>query len=843
MLRDLRLGMRTLLQAKAWTAVVIISLALGIGANTALFSAVNGLLLRRVPVKDPDNLVRLRYAGRNDMASSSSDYGFSGKDALGRDIRATFSYPMYQQFLKDNRTLADLFAGAPIGQVNVVANGQADVARAFISTGNYYQLLGVQARMGRTLLPEDDVPGAPPVAVISHGLWRSRFGSDPGIVGKVVQANNLAVTIVGVLPPEFTGVQQAASEGHEIAFPLALDPQLNRDREGTRLSQPTNWWLHVIGRLKPGVAAEQVRANLEGVFRHTARAGMDSYLGSLPPDKRSTMVNRNRTEVPHLIVDSASRGVYEARSAEVTALAILSAVVALVLLIVCANVANMLLSRAAARHKELSVRLSLGATRMRLIRQLLTESLILAGMGGILGIAVGYWGRSLLPGPPGRVLPIDWRVMLFVFAITAATGIVFGIAPALRATGVNVSTALKEGSRGIAGSRSVLGKSLLVVQVAISLVLLVGAGLFLRTLENLRNVDVGFNPHGVAVFRVSPGLNGYDVPRTRTLFEQMITRIRSAPGVQSVALSHMGLLAGGMSSTAIYVPGRSYQPGDRGNGIHRLIISPGFFETMEMRLLLGRPFNERDHDAAPKVAIINDTAARKYFPNENPIGRRFGNSVETTSEFEIVGVLRDAAYDSVRDAVPPTMYVPYTQARVSSAIFEVRTAGDPLNAIGTLRQAVKEIDSTLPLTDVSTQSEQIERRLLQEKLFARAYVLFGGLALSIASVGLFGLMSYNVSRRTNEIGVRMALGAQRGDVLRLVMNESMALVLVGIVVGVAVALAAGRLVSVHLFGLSPTDAATMAIAGLVMMSVAAFAGYLPARRAARVDPLVALRDE
>jgi predicted permease len=843
MLRDLRLGMRSLLQAKAWTAVIIISLALGIGANTALFSAVNGLLLRRVPVKEPDNLVRLRYAGRNDMASSSSDYGFSGKDALGRDIRATFSYPMYQQFLKDNRTLADLFAGAPIGQVNVVANGQADVARAFISTGNYYQLLGVQARMGRTLLPEDDVPGAPPVAVISHGLWRSRFGSDPGIVGKVVQANNLAVTIVGVLPPEFTGVQQAASEGHEIAFPLALDPQLNRDREGTRLSQPTNWWLHVIGRLKPGVAAEQVRANLEGVFRHTARAGMDSYLGSLPPDKRSTMVNRNRTEVPHLIVDSANRGVYEARSAEVTAVAILSAVVALVLLIVCANVANMLLSRAAARHKELSVRLSLGATRMRLIRQLLTESLILAGMGGILGIAVGYWGRSLLPGPPGRVLPIDWRVMLFVFAITAATGIVFGIAPALRATGVNVSTALKEGSRGIAGSRSVLGKSLLVVQVAISLVLLVGAGLFLRTLENLRNVDVGFNPHGVAVFRVSPGLNGYDVPRTRTLFEQMITRIRSAPGVQSVALSHMGLLAGGMSSTAIYVPGRSYQPGDRGNGIHRLIISPGFFETMEMRLLLGRPFNGRDHDAAPKVAIINDTAARKYFPNENPIGRRFGNSVETTSEFEIVGVLRDAAYDSVRDAVPPTMYVPYTQARVSSAIFEVRTAGDPLNAIGTLRQAVKEIDSTLPLTDVSTQSEQIERRLLQEKLFARAYVLFGGLALSIASVGLFGLMSYSVSRRTNEIGVRMALGAQRGDVLRLVMNESMALVLVGIVVGVAVALAAGRLVSVHLFGLSPTDAGTMAIAGLVMMSVAAFAGYLPARRAARVDPLVALRDE
>jgi predicted permease len=847
MFRDVRLGMRTLLQAKGWTAVIVVSLALGIGANTALFSAVNGLLLRKLPVKDPDSLVRLRYAGRNDMVTNSSDHGFSGKDSLGRDVRATFSYPMYQQFVADNRTLSDLFAAAPSGQVNVVANGQADVARAFISTGNYYRMLGINALVGRTLVPADDTAAAPAVALVSSRYWRSRFGSDPAVVGKVVQVNNVPVTIVGVLPPEFTGVQQAVAEPHDIAFPIALDPQINREREGTRLSQPTTWWLHVMGRLKPGVAAEQVRANLEGVFRHTARAGMDSYLAALPPEKRSTAVNRTRTEVPHLLVDSGSRGVYEVSESEVKAVGILSAVVALVLLIVCANVANLLLSRATTRHRELSVRLSLGATRVRLIRQLLTESLLLAAMGGALGIAVGYWGRSLLPGPTGRVPamvpPMDWHVLLFVFAITAVTGIVFGMAPALRATGANVSTALKEGSRSIAGSRSLLGKSLLIVQVAISLVLLIGAGLFLRTVENLRNVDVGFNPRNLVLFSVSPGLNGYDETRARALYDEMSTRIRSAPGVRRVALSHMGLLSGGMNSTSIFVQGRTYQPGRQDNGIHRLVVSPGFFETMEMPLLLGRGFTERDHAKAPKVVVINEAAVRKYFANENPIGQRFGSSVETTGDLEIVGVLRDARYNSVREPAPPTMYVPYTQHRVLRAVFEVRTAGDPLNAIGGIREAVKRTDPNLPVTDVSTQSEQIERRFSQEKVFARAYAVFGGLALVIAAIGLFGLMSYNVSRRTNEIGVRMALGAQRGDVLRLVMNESMVLVAIGIVIGVGAAIAAGRLVATQLFGLAPTDALTTAIAGTVMAGVSAFAGYLPARRASRVDPLVALRYE
>jgi predicted permease len=851
MFRDLRHGVRMLLQAKGWTAVVVISLALGIGANTALFSAINGLLLKKLPVKDPDTLVRLRYAGRNDMVTSSSDYGFTTKDAAGRDMRTTFSYPMFQQFVADNKTMTDLFACAPFGRVNVVADGQAEIATSFISTGNYYRLLGVTARLGRTIAPEDDRPTAPPVAVISFKYWRSRFGSNPNVVGKSIQINNVPVTIVGVLSPEFTGVQQTVGDAPDVAVPLALDAQLTSgpapavptDRPPIpRLSQPTYWWLQVMGRLKPGATAAQVQGNLEGVFQSTARAGLDSYLGSLSQEARSTVVNRNRKDVPHLVVEPGSRGIYDVNSTDIRAVTILSAVVALVLLIVCANVANLLLSRATTRQKEISVRLSLGATRARLVRQLLTESIVLASMGGVLGILVGYWGQQLLPGPPGQAATLDWRVLSFALAVTTLTGIVFGIAPALRATSVNVSAALKESSRSVAGSRSILSKALLIVQVAVSLVLLIGAGLFLRTVENLRSVDVGFNPQNLVLFRVDPRLNRYDAKRVGPLYAEMMNRLRAVPGVRAATMSQPAMLSGSVNSTGIFVQGRVYPP-DQHDGINRLVVSPNFFETMEIPLLAGRGFTDRDTESAPKVVVINDAAARKYFPNENPIGRRFGYSVETSGQFDIVGVLRDAKYNSVRDSAPPTMYVPYLQANASNPMFEVRTAGDPVGVMGAVREAVRRIDPNMPVMDMSTQMEQIERRFLQEKLFAQAYAVFGGLALLVASVGLFGLMSYSVARRTNEIGIRMALGAQRLDVLRLVMRESMLLVIAGVTIGLALAIAASRLVASLLFGLAPTDLVTMVLAMTVMVLVSAIAGYLPARRAARVDPMVALHYE
>jgi predicted permease len=842
MFKDLRHGVRMLFQARGWTAVVVVSLALGIGANTALFSAINGLLLRTLPVRDPESLVRLRWAGKNDMVTSSSDYGFSAKDSAGRDIRSTFSYPMFRQFLSDNRTMTDLFACAPFGRVNVVVDGQAEIATGFISTGNYYRLLGVNASLGRTIVPEDDLPSAPPVAVISARYWRSRFGSDPAAVGKVVRVNNVPVTIIGVLPASFTGTQQAVGDPPDLGVPLALDVPLSAGPPDPRASQPTYWWLQVMGRLKPGATVAQVQGNLEGVFQQTARAGLSTYLASLPENERSTSNNRNRKEVPGLLASSGSRGVYDVNTNDMRAVTILSVVVALVLLIVCANVANLLLSRATARSKEISIRLSLGATRGRLVRQLLTESVLLAGLGGALGILVGYWGQRLLPGAPGQATPLDWRVLTFVLAVTGLTGIVFGVAPALRATAVNVNTALKENSRSVVGSRSVLSRMLLVAQVAISLVLLVGAGLFLRTLQNLRHVDVGFNAQNLVLFRVSPQLNRYDDQRTRVLYDEMLDRLRTVPGVRAATMSNPALLSGSVNGTSIFVQGRVYGP-DQHDGINRLVVSPTFFDTMEIPLLSGRGFTSRDDEKAPKVVIINDAAARKYFPGENPIGRRFGSSIEDSGQQEIVGVLRDVKYNSVRDSAPPTMYVPFRQARTGGMMVEVRTAGDPVSTMGAVRDAVRRIDPNLPLMDMSTQIEQIERRFLQEKVFAQAYALFGGLAVVVAAIGLFGLMSYSVARRTNEIGIRMALGARRQDVLRLVLSESMVLVVAGVAIGLAIALAASRLVSTLLFGLAATDILSIAAAVIVMLVVSSIAGYLPARRASRVDPMVALHCE
>jgi predicted permease len=844
MWRDLRIAARMLLHARGWSAVVVMSLALGIGANTALFSAINGLLLKKLPVRDPDTLVRLRYAGPNQVRTDVLIYGFSAPDGRGRLVEPTFSYPMYLQFRADNRTMSDLFTAAPFGRVNVVVNGQAEVAGGFLSSGNYYQVLGVTARMGRTLTPDDDRPDAAPVAVISHKYWMSRFGGSPDVVGAAASVNNVPVTIVGVLAPDFTGVEQTMGEAPDVSLPIALEPQLNAGLTAPQalIARPTFWWLYVMGRLEPGVTAAQVQANLAGVFQRTARAGFDSYLSSLSPQERARTSSQDRTQIPELIVDSAARGVYDVSTTDLRAVTVLTAVVALVLLIVCANVANLLLSRSAARQRELSVRLALGATRARLVRQLLTESLMLAGIGGALGLLIGRWGQALLPGAAGQPSPLDWRVLAFVIVVTTVTGVVFGIAPALRATRTDVNTALKESSRAVAGSRSLLGNSLVVAQVAISLVLLSGAGLLLRTLQNLRHVDFGFNPRNLVLFQVSPALNRYDAEKQSLLYEQIGDRLRAIAGVRSVAWSNPSLMSARRFSTGFFVQGRPYARGQR-DTISLVVVSPTFFETMEMSLVAGRALTPRDTANAPSVVVINEAAARKYFPNESPIGRRFGSSVDQSGRQEIVGILRDAKYNSVRDDAVPTMYLPYLQRPQGSATFEVRTAGDPLAWIAAIRDAVRRVDPDIPLINVTTQLEEVERRFLQEKLFAQAYTLFGGLALLLASIGLFGLMSYSVARRTNEIGIRMALGAQRQDVLRLVMRESMILVAAGVAIGLGGAVAASRLISTLLFGLAPTDPTTMTGAIAVMVIVSVLAGYVPARRASRIDPLVALHYE
>ena len=834
MIRDLKHAVRVLLRSKGWTAVVLLSLALGIGANTALFTAVNGLLLQTVAVPDAESLVRLKWTGQNDMMRNSSDYGFSRPVGPGQ-VRSTFSYAIYKDLLAANQTLTDIFACAPAGMVNVIVNGEADLAPALGVTGNYFRVLGVPARAGRLLGDADAEHGAPPAAVISEGFWQRRFGGDPGAIGRVVTMNNTPVTIVGVTPMSFTGIQRVGGPTRDVTLPLALV-----NDAAQQLAQPTSWWLQIAGRRKPGISDAQIRGNLEGVFHASARAGMASYMDGLSEKDRNLSTNRREgSNVPTLLVSSAAQGIYDLDNSSRRSASILGVVVVLVLLIVCANVANLLLSRATSRRKEISVRLSMGATRGRLIRQLLTESLVLSGLGGALGLVVGYWSRQLLPF--GQTVPIDWRVFAFVGGVSVFTGLAFGLVPAFRATRVDLAGAMKENSRGVVGSRTILSRGLLVAQVAISLVLLIGAGLFLRTLNNLRAVDVGFNPHNLLIFRVNPQLNRYDADRTALIYRQLQEGLAALPGVRAVALTRTLPLSGSTSSSSINLRGGSE------NNVYQMTVSPSYFETMNIPILRGRGFNEHDGKSAPRVAVLNETAAQKLFPDGQVIGGRLGYSPETASEIEVVGVVRDTKYSSLRDAPPPTMFSNFVQAGTAQMAAVVRTAGDPNALIDGARAVLKQVDPTLPMTNVTTQIAQIEGRFAQERLFATAYALFGGLALVLASIGLFGVMSYAVSRRTNEIGVRMALGARRGDVIRMVLGESMILVAVGVGLGLGAALGLARLAREQLapvlFGLPPTDLAAMVAAVALMVVVSTIAGFLPARRASRVDPLAALRVE
>jgi predicted permease len=842
MLKDLRHGIRVLLQAKGWTAVVVLSLAVGIGANTAIFSAVNGLLMRKLAVEDPDSLVRLRTAGRNDMSTDSSDYGFTADSPLG-PVRTTFSYPMYQHFREANQTMVDLAGSVPVARLTALIDGRAESVSAILVTGNYFSMLGVKARAGRTLEASDDIASAPPVVMLSERYWRSRFSADPQVIGRVITIANVPLTVVGITPAEFTGTQRPLAEPRDVTLPLALDPRV---RGEDRLHSPTDWWVQIMGRLKPRVSVEQVQGNLEGVFREQAKAGMDAYLTGLPESGRNTAENRNRVEVPRLIAETGTQGIYDANTNDVRALEIIAAVTALVLLLVCANVANLLLSRAAFRQRELSVRLSMGATRSRLIRQLLTESLLLAGIGGAAGILLAYAGQDLLPAPIGSSSTLDLRALGTMAGVTAFVGVLFGIAPAFQATHIDIGTSLKESSRSVAGGNNILSKGLLVAQVSISLVLLVGAGLFLRTLDNLQRVDVGYDPNNLVFVRMFPSTTEYDADYRARFFEDGIERLKKVPGVRAATLSMPTLLSGSTNSTGLFVQGRAYPVGQAlGNtiSINRVVVAPSFFETMGIPLAAGRNFTEQDHAKAPKVAVINQAAVRQFFPKESPLGRRFGNSVETSGDIEIVGVLRDVHYNNLRQPPPPTLYVPYMQRGPDGLIFTVRTAGDPSAVMGGIRRAVSDINPAIPVVTVETQMSQIERRFAQEKVLAQAYTLFGGIAVFVAAIGLFGLMSYSVSRRTREIGIRIAMGAQRSEVLRLIVSESLALVAAGLVVGIALALAGGEYVASQLYGLAANDAGTIAAAIALMIVVSAAAGYLPARRAARVDPMIALRYE
>jgi predicted permease len=858
--RDLRYGVRVLVESPGFTAIAVLSLALGIGANTALFSVVDAVILKKLTVAEPDRLVIFNWTASREFSPGS--YSGSGRTdpATGLNVRTSFPFQSFAKLRSQETVLTELFAFAGIGQVNVNVDGQAEVATAQVVSGNYHSGLGVQPLLGRTIT-EDDQASASPVAVLTHRYWLTRFGGEPSIVGKEISLNNIAFTIVGVTPRGFYGALQIGASP-DFSIPLALEPQVSAGR--SNMSGAGVWFLLLMGRLQPGATVEQARASLEAPFQESVvehRAGIESHRLTQPTATQGRpMPALDPQDYPKLGAISGSRGQMETRTYFEAQLRLLFGVVGLVLLIACANVANLLLSRAAGRQKEIAIRLALGASRWRLTRQLLTESVLMSAIGGIVGVffalwikngllSVSGWGGARMSALEPR---LDLRVLGFTLGLSLLTGVLFGLAPAWRATRVDLTPALKDSAKSSsAASRSLLSKSLVVVQVALSLLLLIGAGLFLRTLRNLQTVETGFNRQNLLVFGVDPGLIGYKGDRLAALYRQMSERIEAVPGVRSVTFSRVTLLSGSISSRGVFLSGATrgadgrVQPTGSTN-IHQ--VRENYFETMEIPLLQGRSLTPKDDERAPRVAVVNRTFAEQFFPNEDPVGRRFSFDPDKPGEVEIVGLCADAKYSSLREEIPPTAYSCWLQelSRVGSATFEVRISGDPTSSIGAIRDAVRDAEGNLPLNNIRTQADQADQSLATEKLFANLLSFFGLLAQQLASIGLYGVMAYSVSQRTREIGIRMALGAQRRDVLGMVVKQGIVLALLGIVLGLAGAYVLTRwLESAErmLYGVRPTDPTTFVVVAVLVLAVAFIACWIPARRAAKVDPMVALRCE
>jgi len=815
-MQDIRYALRALRSSPGFAAVAILSLALGIGANTAIFSLIDAVVLKTLPVSHPEQLLQVTMAKN-----------------------ATFTNPIWEELRERQDVFSGVFAYGG-GRFNLSAGGEARYAGANYVAGQFFDTLGLRTAVGRTFTKADDRRGCPGMAVLGYGFWQKEYAGRPDVVGKTISLDNHPFEILGVLAPGFTGVDVGSAM--DLYVPICAEKMISG--EDSMLDHRSAWWLHVIGRPKPGISPSQAEARLKTLAPQIWEA-------TVPPNWKADGQAEYRKRT--FETKPAANGLSYLRRQYQQALMVLMAIVGVVLLIGCANVANLLLARCAARQREIAIRMALGSGRGRLIRQLLTESLVLSLTGAALGVLFAQWGARLLVGflssGRGRVfldLSIDVRVLAFTTGVAILTGVLFGLAPAWRGTRVNPQAAMKANARGVLeGGRFGVGKALVVAQVALCLVLVVGAGLMLSTFFRLETLDAGFGREHVLLARVDLRNGHYPEERRAAVFEEMRERLGALPGVRSASASNMTPISGSFWNEDLEIEGYTSKGRDD-TLVYFNEVSPGYFDTLGTALIAGRDFNAHDTPHSPKVALINETTAKRFFAGQNPIGKRY--RVEEGRRWgdwvEIVGVVKDAKYGDLREEILPTAYVATTQdAKPNTEItFELRAAADPAALISGVKSAIAQVNSGVSL-EFTTFAAQVDESLARERLLATLSGFFGGLALLLATIGLYGVMSYNVARRRNEIGIRMALGAEQGRVLRMVMKEAAVLIVIGLAAGLCAALGVTRFVASFLYGLKPNDAWTLGLAAGTLALVAAVAGFFPARRASRLDPMAALRDE
>lgn len=828
--QDLHFGLRMLRKSPGFTSAVVLTIALGVGANTAIFTLIDALMLKSLPVATPEQLYRL---GDNNSCCVMVGTQDGGSFVL-------YSHALYEYLREHTPEFTELAAFEPwTSDLSIRRNGSAvEPYKGEFISGNYFNTLGIRAFAGRLLAPSDDLASAPCVAVMNYHSWQRRFGLDPSVIGSTLNINGVACAIAGVTPPRFYG-DTLRSDPPDFWLPLAADP------EKWRLPNDAVEWLYLVGRLKAGFAPEPVQARLT--------VELQEWLSS----HREVIPERDRKDIPRQYVHltTAAHGVEKLQTEYETGLHLLVTLSSLLLLIACANIANLLLARGWANRTQTAVRLALGAPRNRVIRQMLTESVLLALLGGAAGLYVAYTGTQailLLAFRGANYIPIDVRpslpVLGFAVLLSLITGIVFGISPAWMASKCDPLDALRGAGRSTGDRSSLLQKSLVIAQVAFSIVLLIAAGLVTQSLRNLEDQNFGFVTEGRLIVNVAPSLGGYTPEKLDGLYQRLEETMPQIPGVLSASLSWYTPLGGNNANERVYIQGKA--PDSRWTAPSWNRVGPHYFETIGTRLLRGRVFNERDVPRAANVAVISETFVKRFFPNEDPIGQHFGmDDVSHNSDYEIVGIVEDAKYQDTRGPAYATFFLPLLQTPRGESVrgwvgaVELHVAGRPEHIESTVRKAIADADPNLPVLNIVSFGEQVARNFNQERLIARLTELFGALALILACIGLYGITAYGVARRTNEIGIRMALGADRRNVLSLVLRAALAQVGLGLAIGIPTALAGGHLLAHQLYGVRSYDPTILGAAAMVVTACAIFAASVPARRATRVDPMVALRHE